>query len=384
MRWFLAIALAVALVAAACASQPSTAQPAAPPVHAAGQVYVGAGEGQPIWVVDVASGSVARTLPDATPAPGWRSFYRLSAGTLESLDPLTGGRVATHPAPAWASAVRTSADGRWLVFGAPGPGDRFLVQDAAWRSAPVSVRLHGSFAFDGLSPDGQRLYLLERLDAGHYQVRMYDLRQGTLAPYVIADKSEIGQPMSGTALASFINGPATLQLTLYQGGAKGQAFVHVLPVAQALPFAYCVDLPGPADGWGFAAAPDGRHMYAVNPTDQRVVELDASSDAAPSVRQRRSDVAMGRSARPALAVAPDGATLYLGTDSGVAAIDAGTLKVGGRGLSGRTVTALSVAPDGRTLYATSGASLLRLDPRTLAVAGEVTLPAPAGGVLHAA
>lgn len=382
MRWFLALALALA--GTACAGQPVSRPPALPAHVAAGQVYVTAGDSRVIWVVDSASGQVTRTLPNGTPAPDWRGLYRLSAGTLETFDPRNGRLVATHPSPDWAEVVRTSPDGRWLVLGRAGGGDRFQVRDAGWSSPPADVRLDGSFTFDGISSDGERLYLLEQLGAGHYQVRLYDLRRRALAPDVIADKSEVGQPMSGQALTSFTNGARTMQLTLYQRSARGQAFIHGLPVAHVTQFAFCVDLPGPAEGWGFVAAPDGRHMYAVNPSDRRVVELDAFAEGPPQTRQRQAGAGMGHAAQPALAVAPDSRTVYLGTDAGVLAIDTGTLKVAVRGLSGRPVTALALAPDGGAVYAVSGGSrLVRLDPRTLATAGEVALPGPAEAIVPA-
>src|SRR5436309_9287361 len=101
-------------------------------------------------VVDTLTGSVARVLPAGTPSPDWRSLYRVSAAALDVLDPLTGRTVANHPAPVWARAVRTSADGRWLVLAPDGPGGHFQVQDAAWTAAPVDVALTGAFTFDAI------------------------------------------------------------------------------------------------------------------------------------------------------------------------------------------------------------------------------------------
>src|SRR5262249_43133939 len=155
--------LVLALVAAACAGQPAVTPP-----PAAGQVYVQAGAEPSTWVVDWASRQVARTLPAGTPSPDWRSLYRLSAGKLDTLDPLAGRVTGSRPVPDWAQAVRTSSDGRWLVLSRTGPGDRFRVQDAAWAAAPVDVALEGAFTYDGISPDGRRLYLLEHLGPAHY------------------------------------------------------------------------------------------------------------------------------------------------------------------------------------------------------------------------
>jgi hypothetical protein len=373
----LAVGLGLALAAAACGGQPAAISPAPP--HTTGQVYVRAGAEPSLWVVDWASRQVARTLPAGTPSPDWRALYRLSRGALDVLDPRDGRLRASHPAPDWAQAVHTSADGRWLVLSPTDPGDRFRVQDAAWAAAPVDVALPGGFTFDGISADGRRLYLLERLGPTHYQIRMYDLRRGALAPYVIADKTEIGKPMTGTAVAGFTTRSAAMQLTLYQRDDGGSAFVHTLPIGQEAQWAFCVDLPGPATGWGFAAAPDGVRFYAVNAAAGLVVELTAPPDQPPSPRQGQIAAQTGR---PALAVSPDGRTLYVGSDAGVAAVDTRTLTVRASGLAGQRVTAMGAAPDGGVYAVTGATRLVRLDPRSLAVDDQVTLRGPLGAILH--
>ncbi len=285
MKWFLALAVTLAVAVAACAGQPDVTPPPAQSATAlAGEVYVDAAADHAFRVIEPISGRVVRTLPAGTPSPDWRRLYRLSAGALEVLDPLTGSLASTHPAPGWAQAVWTSANGRWLVFSQSGAGDRFQVQDAGWSAAPVSVDLHGSFTFDGISGDGQRLFLLERQDADHYQVRMYDVPGHALAPYVIVDKTDPSEPMSGRAVAGYATGDGEMQLTLYQR-AKDHAFVHALPIGEAIQVAYCVDLPGPSEGWAFAPAPDGRRFYAVNVSAGRVVELTARNDGPPDLRQ---------------------------------------------------------------------------------------------------
>jgi hypothetical protein len=318
---------------------------------------------------------VARTLPSGTPSPDWRSLYRLTDGAVDVIDPTTGRVVATHSAPSWADAVRTSADGAWLVFTRSAPWGRFQVQDAAWASPPVDVALAGSFTFDGMSDDGQRLYLLEQLGGGHYHVRLYDLRAGALAPYVIVDKSDISEDMSGTAVASFATRDDVMQLTLYQRPAgQGPAFIHALPIGQAIQWAFCVDLPGPSTGWSFAAAPGGRYFYALNTGAGEVVALDGQNFGPPNLRYVRI-APVGGSA--VLTVSPDGATVFAGTGSGVLAIDAGTLGVRAKGLAGKAVTALAAAPDGRSLFAVTGNRVLRLDPRSLAPDGAGALQAAA-------
>jgi DNA-binding beta-propeller fold protein YncE len=375
MRWFLA--LAGALAAVACGGAPA---PTTPSAHAvAGQVYVQAADEPSLWVVDPATGQVVRSMPAGVPSPDWRWLYHLSTGALDVLDPLTGRLVATHAAPGWAQVVRTSADGRWLVFARSGAWDRFQVQDAGWTAAPVDVTLDGGFTFDGISADGRRLYLLEQLGGDRYHVRLYDLALGALASYVIVDKQNISEDMSGAALASFATRSGQMQLTLYQRP-QGQAFVHALPIGQAMQWAFCVDLPGPANGWAFVAAPDGRRFYAANPAGGRVVELDGQNLGPPGLRQRQ--VAAGGGGAPAMAVSPDGATVYVGSGTGVVAVDARSLTARATGLAGQPVGALATSPDGGVVYAVTGSRLLRLDPRSLARTGEVTLRGRPGAILR--
>lgn len=373
-----------ALLVAACGGGLAALQPHPPPPApaAAGHVYVQSAAEPAFWVVDARTGEVARTLPAGTPAPDWRRLYRLAGGALDVIDPATGLRVETHPAPDWAQVVRTSSGGRWLVLAPAGPSDRLQVQDAAWASAPVNVALQGSFTFDGISEDGQRLYLLERLGGDHYHVRMYDLAHGALAPNVIVDKVDGSAEMSGIGLAGATTRSGQMQLTLYERpSAEGPAFVHALPIGQDLPVAFCIDLPGPSTGWAFAPAPDHQRFYAVNPAGGWVVELNGPSDVGvPDIRPRY--IAPGGAGGAAVAVSPDGRTVYAGAGSGVTAIDVRSLTVRAKGLAGQAVTALAAAPDGGAVYAVSGSRLLRLDAHSLMPAGAVTLHGPAGAILR--
>jgi DNA-binding beta-propeller fold protein YncE len=347
-------------------------------------VYLSGRAARSIEVVNAAGGSPVRTLPVGAESRDWRRLYRLSIGALDVIEPASGRVVSSHPAPDWARTVHIAGGGGWLVFGAPDSG-RFQVQDAEFASPSIPVELDTRFSFDGLSADGRRLYLLEWLDSGRYQVRGYNLVNRELAPQVIADKSEVGQPMSGQAGASFTSRNGALQLTLYERSARGRAFVHALPVGQDLPFAYCIDLPGPDSGWGFVDGPDGRRFYAASPLAGSVVEIvEQGATNNPAVRQgglgRRAD--RGNRA-PAAAVSPDGSTLYVAMDHGLVAVDTRTLRPRATGLDGVEIDALGAAPDGSALYALAGPSrLLRIDPRTLAPIGSTLLHNPMEAILH--
>jgi hypothetical protein len=318
-----------------------------------------------IKVVDGASGRVRGTLPAGTPSPDWRRLYVLRDGTLDQLDTATGRAVESQPVPGWVRAVRTSANGRWLAFAGDGAPSRFQVQDAMRADRPTTVELPGTFTFDGLSNDGRRLYLLQWMEPGRYQIRMFDLSSGRLDPAVIADKREVGELMSGEALTSLTTRGGAMQLTLYQRSAADQAFVHALPIGEPQPFAFCEDLPAPAAGWGFVAGPDGQRFYAVNPAAGWVVELRAGSAAdEPRVRTGRIDPQPGAPAgvTPAAAVSPDGATLFLSAASGLVRVDTSTLQATGRVPAGGPVAAIAFASDGSALYAMdTAASVTRID-----------------------
>jgi hypothetical protein len=380
----------------ACARGPASQANVPPPsvVAAHGLVYLSAG-GR-IEALEAASGQVVSTLPTGTPSPDWRRVYTLDHGRLQQIDAATGQQVSSVAVPDWAQGVRTSADGSWLVLSGTttGPPSRFEVLDSAFATKPVTVDLPGIFTFDGLSNDGQRLYLLEWVRQGSYQVRMYDVARGSLYPQVIADKREIGQLMSGEALTSLTSGDGSTQLTLYQRSAKNEAFVHELPIGQrqSLPLAYCQDLPAPASGWGFVRGTRGDTFFAVNPAAGWVVELESQfrSGAGPFTGANPRQARIGGGATsppggqpPAAAVSPDGGTLVLSTWPGLITVDTTTLKVTGRFLSGDRIRGLGFAPDGSELYAVNQAGiLLRVDPKTMAKVGEISLGAPLEAILH--
>src|SRR5206468_4154131 len=63
------------------------------------------------------------------------------------------------------------------------------------------ISLKGDFAFDALSPDARRLYLIEHVSAMNYNryvVRAYDLYRDRLLPGAIADRTQRGWVMNGS------------------------------------------------------------------------------------------------------------------------------------------------------------------------------------------
>jgi hypothetical protein len=359
--------------------------------HAVGIVYLApASNGAAISVVDAASGRPLRALPAGTPAPGWRWLYAITGHAVQVVDPATGTIAAQAPVADWAAAVRTSADGRWLVFPeslAPGSTtSRFQVRDAALAKPPETVTLKGYFSFDGISNDGRRLYLLEWLGPGRYQVRRYDLPQRQLYPMPIVDKAEGGGPMSGEGVASAATRDGSTQLTLYQHDANHRSFVHVLPMTMTsdLPFAFCVDLPGPDHGWTLVAAPTGETFYAVNPGSGGMVRITPKPYSEPIVTAGSFSHTVARpdgadqSVMPAAAVSPDGSTLYVTGGLEVVSVSTSSMRRTGQYAGdGSPVTSLALGAGG-VLYALEPSRLLALDPRGLRLAKSVTLQPEAG------
>jgi hypothetical protein len=106
-----------------------------------------------------------------------------------------------------------------------------------------SITLNGAFAYDALSPDGTKLYLIEHSsaeDLQHYVVRAYDLAAHRLLPGRIADKTQKGWVMQGSPMTRTTSADGRWVFTLYQNPG-GYPFVHALDTVRAV--AHCVGLP---------------------------------------------------------------------------------------------------------------------------------------------
>jgi hypothetical protein len=139
-----------------------------------------------------------------------------------------------------------SRDGDNLVL-ATWPGfasTRFLLVDAHNFKVRGRVRLHGSWAFDAISPDGSLMYLIHYLGTPNqlyqpYEIRAFDWNALKLYPGSIVDRREPGEKMTGRPLAR-TGSPSGWAYTLYQR-AKKRPFVHALDTVHRK--AFCIDLP---------------------------------------------------------------------------------------------------------------------------------------------
>jgi len=132
------------------------------------------------------------------------------------------------------------------------------------------ISLRGDFAFDALSPDARRLYLIQHVSAtnlNRYLVREYDLDADRLLPGAIADRTQRGWVMQGSPLARTTSANGRFVYTLYQNPG-GYPFVHALDTVRAS--AHCIGLPWTGDQSIFGS------MALSMRNDGRTLALDVS------------------------------------------------------------------------------------------------------------
>ena len=114
------------------------------------------------------------------------------------------------------------------------------------------MKLHGDFAFDALSPDASRLYLVQHLsqdDLSRYVVRAYDLAHGRLLAGRIADRTQRGWVMQGYPMARATSPDGRMVYTLYRNDG-GYPFIHALDTVRGT--AHCIGVPWRANQNGLA------------------------------------------------------------------------------------------------------------------------------------
>jgi hypothetical protein len=145
-----------------------------------------------------------------------------------------------------------SADGSRLALVSPRdrfpqPATSLAILDGSSLRIDRSVRLHGDFSFDAISPTGNWIYLIQYLsrdDPSKYKVRALETATGRLDPKPVVDPHDGPQPMRGYPLKRVLSHDGAWAYTLYDGqGNNGQAhpFIHALDTAHRR--AVCIDLP---------------------------------------------------------------------------------------------------------------------------------------------
>jgi hypothetical protein len=127
---------------------------------------------------------------------------------------------------------------------------RFIVlatQDLAVRQ---EIELKGAYAFDALSPDGSKMYVIQHSSASdlqHYVVRAYDLNAHKLLPGRIADRTQKNWVMQGWPVSRTESADGRWVYTLY-ANPGGYPFIHALDSVKGV--AHCVGIPWPASDRG--------------------------------------------------------------------------------------------------------------------------------------
>lgn len=377
MRALLGVVVA-ALVLAGCGKAIS------PPIGGPGyKLYEAAttGSSSLVAVIDTSSGSIERTLPLGTLAG--KHLYSVTLTTLSDIDPVTGATTRKLQLPGYFQLPLITAnglpgglsqDGHWLVLqNDSGNGaTQMLVVDTSAMKAGAPIGLAGSFQFDAISNDGQRVYMVEYLSGSSYRVRVYNVPAGHLESYIVVDKSDPSESMTGLRLSGVPSPDGQWLYSLYARPHQG-AFIHALNLSQ--PYAFCLELPGSGYEssseelhWSLALSTNGSRLFATNgakgivaeintdgPSIVRIGHIDSPNPVAGLFVQ---DVEAKEFGSGGAVLSPDGHTLVMTGKTGLIWVDTTTLRTRSRHLAGWTVWSLGLSTDGRMVYALSDAEMI--------------------------
>ncbi|GAC1649807.1 MAG: hypothetical protein NVS4B12_19150 [Ktedonobacteraceae bacterium] len=268
-----------------------------------------------------------------------------------------------------------SSNGHWLALRQLGQMEAkstFAFVDTQKGNLVKTFSLPGNFDLDAVSPDGSRVYLLERLHdtTGHYYVRRYDVGSNELFQTIIADKEEINDPrMIGSALTRQMAEDGSRAYTLYTDTHSNIAFVHILPLASSFNGARCIDLPAGKSAdllhyYTLALSSDGSTLYATNAALGVMVVINVSDkdafsdDIQTTVHFRPTNVSVTHDERMrtlynGAALSTDQSTLYVTDIRGVVAINIANANIKQSYAQQQIFTGIALSTDGQTLYAVS-------------------------------
>jgi len=379
----------LAILVAACGRAPG-----GPVASGNYKLYEAVSDRSQIAVIDSRSQRIERWLELGTPTRGWKRLYSVAGTSLNAVDPQTGAAIASLQLPGYYHLPSItmsglpgglSQNGAYIVVESfentptgPPSASHFLVVNTALSAAPEKIDLKGYFAFDAISNDGSRLYLIEYISSTNYHVRYYQVGARQMYPDVIVDKFNPTESMNGLKLSGV---PSTDGGYLYSVYAResGTPFIHALDLS-GTPIAFCIDLPGSgyssgdyatAFHWSLAMSADGSHLYAANaplgvvsevnigpnngPGLARSVHIDSGKKVASIFAQEVQAKEFGANAA---VVSLDGKTLVTSGSSGIVWIDTAGLRASTRALDNWTVWSLALSPDGQTLYVLSDSGLI--------------------------
>jgi hypothetical protein len=211
-------------------------------------------------VLSVLAAALAATASAVGPTPGEASA--LSAGVDRWTASVTGSQTLVKagsakrtlagqwgfPRVAYDGAIGgLSTDGKTLVLvrqthGQLASPSRFALLDAKTLELRRTLSLPGRFAFDALSPDASKLYLIQYVSVVgrlRYRVRSYDVAASRLDRQIIADKRSGWTAMEGLPLSRAMPADGSWAYTLYASDTR--TFVHALQTVAG--YAICIDVP---------------------------------------------------------------------------------------------------------------------------------------------
>lgn len=380
----------LAILVAACGRVPGD-----PVASGDFKLYEAVSDRAQIAVIDSRSHNIERWLELGTPTRDWKRLYSVAGTSLNAIDPQTGAAMASLQLPGYyhlPSVTMSGMPGGLSQNGAhivvesfentptgPPSASHFLVINTSLNSAPTRVDLKGYFAFDAISNDGGRLYLIEYVTSTDYRVRFYELAAQHLNPQVIVDKQNPSDSMTGLKLSGIPSRDGGYLYSVY-ARPTGTPFIHALDLSGS-PFAFCIDLPGSGYSsgdvvapfhWSLAMTPDGSRLYAANALLGVVSEISTGTNNAVPGLARSVHIDSGKAVATVFAqdvqakefgansavVSLDGKTLVTSGSSGIVWIDTARLRVSTRALENWNVRSLTLSPDGKLLYVLSDAGVL--------------------------
>ncbi len=209
-----------------------------------------AADGQPAYAAQGGLGVLApdgktRYVATSTGAATEIHRVRVSDGAVVDWATLDGswGIPAVTFSPGSGEGI--TRDGKRLIVAATGVWSptEFAVLTTPDLRVVEKFSIDGNFAYDALSPDASTLYLIQHVDANNvnrYVVRAYDLESHRLLPGRIADKTQRGWVMEGSAVTRATSADGRWVYTLYSRPG-GYPFIHALDTVNGV--AHCTGLP---------------------------------------------------------------------------------------------------------------------------------------------
>lgn len=389
------LAGALALAALSACGQAETPRPSAAPQQP-GRLFARTGAG--LAAVDLATGAISATYPEAMPNRTWQRLHQLTGqGELRVLDAETGAVRDTLAMPG--ERIKAISGSERLIAVGPEPGPRATTTITLATGDRVRpLQLDGNVEPEAFSTDDQVMYVLEYLPPeapDRYRVRMLDLATGTTTPLNTRDKTPVPEgkeeemrgegrqavQAGGVLYTLYTHQPDHLHVRdLVAGHDKDpqvHAFVHVLNLE--LRWAYCLDLPqpfgvGPAEAHTLALSPAGERLYVFDATSGRVVVADTTE----LTIERGAFLPAGAQGPASMLTTKD--RLYLAAGNRVIVAGADLSAVAAWPLPAR---AHGLARLKDELLVGAGEQVLRLDLVTGAQRGVIALPG-LQAVLHAA